>query len=59
MAAPSYRCPFKVNPATNQGIACENTACGAYDGVKEHCDILLVIKHISTIYHTTEVPNNA
>ncbi len=42
MAAPTYRCPFKirVSTPTDQGIVCEGVNCAAYDGVTDHCSIV-------------------
>ena len=37
MAAPTYRCPFKIDPTLKEGITCENTNCGMYDSTEEHC----------------------
>lgn len=37
MAAPIYRCPFKVDTTTDQGITCENINCAIYNASLEHC----------------------
>ena len=37
MAVPTYRCPYKINTATNQGIVCENVDCALYSKTYEHC----------------------
>lgn len=43
MAAPSYRCPFKVNATTNVGITCEAGNCGVYNAAAEECLFVLVL----------------
>lgn len=40
MSAPTKKCPFKNN--AGDGIACEGTACMAYDLVNETCKLLIV-----------------
>lgn len=37
MAAPAYRCPFKIDTTLDQGITCENTNCGIYNATLEQC----------------------
>jgi len=40
MAAPAYKCPFKVNAGA--GITCEAVACGMYNVIEEDCNIIMV-----------------
>lgn len=58
MAAPTYRCPFKVDTTTDQGITCENVDCAAYDGDAEHCSIVEYVQRQLLINGKTP-PNNA
>lgn len=44
MAAPTYRCPFKVDADNDQGIVCENTACAIYNEDLEHCMFRLFLQ---------------
>lgn len=58
MAAPTYRCPFKVDTTNDQGITCEATNCAAYDGDAEHCSIAEYTRQWLKI-NNKEAPNNA
>ena len=58
MAAPTYRCPFKVDTTNDQGITCENVDCAAYDGVAEHCSIVEFVQR-QLVIHGKNNPNNA
>lgn len=53
MAAPTYRCPFKVDTTNDQGIICENVNCAFYyyspgdtnlDSRLEHCTARLFLR---------------
>ena len=46
MAAPTNKCPFKVNATTNTGIACDGTGCMGYDETLETCKIMMVIQQL-------------
>lgn len=59
MAAPTTRCPFKVNATTNAGITCENTNCIAYDIANESCKLVMAAeKTLSGLTSKDKIADN-